>query len=127
MVSVQQHQKVFVAHLPAAFVTLFKPLSSEKHSQAASGRITPFVLSHLIATEIEPEHVFYVCALDGTPLKKTPAPEYRMPLAKSHHPLDKGQQVTICRLQIPIQPTDLIVLAIGIVVSLLGMTDRISR
>src|SRR6267154_362742 len=126
MVSVHQHEKVLVANFPAAFIRLVEPLACEEHSQAASRRVAPLILTHLIATGIQPQHIFHVRALDGAPLKKSPAPEYRMPLAKIDHPLNEGQQVAILRLQTPIQPAYLVVLAVGIVVTHLCMTHGVS-
>ena len=50
-----------------------------------------------------------------------------MSLAQIDHALNERQQIAIFRLQIPIQPADFVVLAVGIVVSHLGMADGIPR
>src|ERR1017187_4587059 len=90
-------------------------------------RIAPLILAYLIAARIEPQHIFYTCTFDWAALKKTPTVEYRMPLAQADHSLHERQQVAILRLQIPVQPTCRIVLAIRVVVSQLRMTGAITR
>src|SRR5450432_3489263 len=81
MVGIQQHQEILVNELPATFIGLVQSLAGEKHSQAADRWVAPLIFAHLITAGVEPEHVFYVRALDGTALKKTPATEYGMSFA----------------------------------------------
>ena len=50
-----------------------------------------------------------------------------MLLAKIDHSLHERQKVTVRGLQIPVQPTNFVVLAVGIVVSHLRVPDGISR
>src|ERR1700722_18159816 len=95
VVSIQQNEKVFVSQLSAAFIAFIKSLAREKHSEAASSSVAPLVLGHFGAAGIQPQHVFYVCSLDGAPLKKMPPAEDRMPLAQINHALNEREQVPI--------------------------------
>src|SRR5579863_359801 len=90
------------------------------------GRIAPIVLAHLTTIGLEPQHVFYSCTFDGTALEKMPAAEYGVPSTKIDHALDERQQVAVLGLNVPVDPTCGIVLAVGIVVSALSVSDRVS-
>src|ERR1700719_2546707 len=115
--SIEQHQKVFVAQLPAPFIGFIESLTGEKHSQTLKRTIPPFVFTHLIAAGIKPQHIFYICSFDWAALEKTAPAEYRMPLAQINDALNERQQLAVLRLQIPIQPADFVVLAVSIVIS----------
>ncbi len=127
MARVEKDKKIFVAQLTPSFIRFIQSLTRKKHSQTVKRRIAPLFLAHFIAAGIEPLDIFYSCALDRTALKKTTSAEYGMPLAKVDHALHEGQQVTIFRLQIPVQPADFVVLAVGVVVSRLSMPDCVPR
>ena len=69
--------------------------------------------------------VFDSRAFDRSSLKEIPALEYWMTLAQRDHPLGKGQELLIGFTYVPINPTEFIILAISIVVSILCVSDRV--
>jgi hypothetical protein len=101
MMGVQHHKKILVAEFAPTFIGLIQALTGEKHSQAANRGIAPLILAHLSALWIQPKHILYIGAFDGTALEKMLPPEYGMPLPQVDHALHKGQQVTIFGLQNP--------------------------
>src|SRR5436305_8582005 len=50
----------------------------------------------------------------------------RMALAERNHLFEEAEQIMILFHEMPIEPTDLIILAVGVVVSLLGTSDFIA-
>src|ERR1035438_3590052 len=91
MMRVQQYKEVLVAEFTSAFIGLIQPLARKEHPQAVNRRITPLVFAHLIALGIQPQHILYICTLDRTSLKETPASEYQVPLAQIDHALNVCQ------------------------------------
>src|ERR1019366_9345293 len=70
MMSVQKHEKVFVADFPSAFISFVQSLTGEQHSQAANRRIAPLVFAHLLAARTQPQQIFYICTLDREALRQ---------------------------------------------------------
>jgi hypothetical protein len=81
----------------------------------------PLRIAHLQAVRLEPEEVFDASAPDLTSLKEVAAAKDRVLLADLDHALHEGVQFAVLGSQVPIYPTEVIVLAIGVVVTLLRM------
>ena len=115
-----------IRDLLSAAAVLEQAFPSEKHAQASGGGLRPFFIRHLFAIRTEPEDVLNASAANGAALKEITPPKNRVLFAQHDHALQKGQQFLIGRLEVPIEPADLFILAVGIVVTVLGVADAIT-
>ena len=122
---IHQQKKILIAHRLSAFVEFFKAFPRKKYSQAACGFLLPLFVSHFLAVRMQPKNVLDVRALDRSSLKEIPAVKNGMVFSQSNQAPDKAEQFGIGGFRIPIDPTDLIVLAICVVVSQLRVANSI--
>ena len=71
--------------------------------------------THLGPVELEPRQVLDIRTGRKT-LEEAPPMQHRMLLAEGDQPARELEQVTLLVVQIPIEPADLVVLAVGVVV-----------
>ena len=102
-------------------------VSEETHAQAAGVGAGPVAFGHFHAIGAEPVDVLDVRAVDGAALKKMPSPEDGLLAAQFDERPDELEEAFLLVVENPIDPGDFVVLAIGVVVSLLGATEFIPR
>ena len=86
----------------------------------------PVLGGHFAAIEVEPHDVLDVRAGDAASLEKMLAAEYRMLLAQGDEMANIVKEPLPILIQMPVEPAQFVVLAIGIVVALLGSADFIA-
>ena len=103
-------------------------LSAEEEPQAAAFGVVPVVVDEFPPPRRQPGNVLDVRAGNAATVEKAVAVENDMFRAKpdeAPHELPERQAVLVDAL--PVDPADLIVLAIGIVVAVLGASEFIPR
>ena len=97
-------------------------LAVEEHADAPGVAGLPVVLAHLAAVEAEPGEV--LDAADPPPLEPAPAAEDRVMAAQLGDPPAPGLEVVVD--VVPVEPRQLGVLAVGVVVAGLGAADLVA-
>src|SRR5438093_1127030 len=123
---IHQQKEVIIEQRLAALIVFFESRPGEKNTETARVLLLPLLVSHLAAVGREPENVFNACAANGSSLKETAAPKRWVILAQRDYPPREIEQVSVCRRQLPVDPTDLVILAISIVVTVLRMAEFVS-
>ena len=88
--------------------------------------LIPFFVSHLTPVRPEPQNVFDARSLDRAAEKEVPPAKHRMIQAQSNDFSNQRKQVLFGLKVVPIDPADLVILAIRVVVALLRAAHRIS-
>src|SRR6185312_3676845 len=92
----------------------------EQHAKAAGVAVLPTLLGHLGPGRIEPGDVADAELLVEIASQETAAAEDRVPVPKLGELFDEGDQRLAALADVPVDPADLVVLAIGVVVAALG-------
>ena len=92
----------------------------QQQTQTAGMVLIPFLVRHFLAIRSQPEDVLDVGALDVSPLEEMAPTEHRVIFSQANDPADELQQLLIVTVHVPVDPADLIVLAVGVVVAVLG-------
>src|SRR5207247_8152547 len=84
------------------------------------------LVSHCLPIKTQPGDVLHLRSMDSASLKKALTPENRVVLPQANETLREYHQLTGRTVQFPVVPTELIVLAICIVVALLRPADLVA-
>jgi hypothetical protein len=82
--------------------------------------ITPIFQGHLRAIWPNPGDVFDAVGGNGAAGEEAAAAKQRVGPGDREHLLGELEQIGLRRIEVPIQPAQLVVLAVGVVVALLG-------
>ena len=104
-------------------IGLGRILAGEVHGQRARLR-APVGLAEVHAV---PHHVGPLRAAARFAGQELAMPEHRMGAAKSDQRPGEAEQVAVARQPIPVDPTDLVVLTVGVVVAVLGAAELVAR
>ena len=126
MLGIKHHEKSIALDRPAFFVYLLQLLSIEEDPQAVGRMRIPIGIGHLPAARFEPGNILDTSAANASALEKPSPHEDRLCLAQPDEVTRKLQQVVLHRSQIPVEPTDFVVLAIGIVIAELRSSKLIA-
>ena len=126
MLGIKHHEKSIALDRPAFFVYLLQLLSIEEDPQAVGRMRIPIGIGHLPTARFEPGNILDTSAANASALEKPSPHEDRLCLAQPDEVTRKLQQVVLHRSQIPVEPTDFVVLAIGIVVAELSSSHLIA-
>src|SRR5262249_25526755 len=96
----------------------------EEDPERAGVPLAPVALAHLAAVGLEPADVLDAGTVDRPAQEPAPPPEDRVAVAQRDQLGGERQQVLVGRL--PVEPGDLAVLAIGVVVAALGAADLVA-
>src|SRR5688500_4077681 len=118
-----QVETVIVDRFPAR-VGVGKLFPVDEYSQALNRFLLPQGFACLFSSRMEPGDVILIGAMDGLSLEPAAAAEDRMSPAKKNQAPREFLQFAICML--PVHPGKRVVLAVGIVVSMLGMAGFIA-
>ena len=119
VVRIEQHQERVVQDRSSLRVLLLDRVARQPDAQAADIPLGPVLIRHLFAIRAKPGDVLDLRATDAAALKKAAAPEHGMVLSQLDQASCKGHERLLMFAQVPIDPADLIVLAIGVVVAVL--------
>ena len=124
VVNVDDHQQCRVmAELPNSG-RLCAPI--HQHAEATHQGIGPLRGLHLFSVGVDPGEVFDAKFLDKLSSQEAIATQYRIFVAQAGELLHKSNERFIFLLQGPIHPTDVVILAVRVVVALLGATHFIT-
>ena len=118
MVAVQHHQEGGVFAAPADAGRLGAAV--HQHAKTFHAHVAPFLGFHLGARGVDPGHVLDAQLLVIDASQKPGAPQDRVLVAQCRQLLHKADQRLTLFADIPVDPADLVILAIGVVVALLG-------
>src|SRR5579864_1122218 len=126
MVRIQDDQKSVIRHGLAEIVGDVESLAIEHDGDAARPMRCPVILTHLAAVGGVPGDVLFCRVIDGAVLIELAPAEIRMSLAQLDQPPGELEQALPPGVKIPVEPADLVVLAVGIVVAALRAPDLVS-
>ncbi|KAF1030541.1 MAG: hypothetical protein GAK37_01254 [Pseudomonas sp.] len=98
----------------------------QQHAQAAAVAVLPLLGGHLVAVRRKPRHVLDPDVFVVVAHQKTPAPQDRIRQAQLDQAFDEREQRLAIIVQVPVDPADLAVLAVRVVVAVLGAGEFIS-
>src|SRR5205807_8437157 len=87
----------------------------------------PFLVAHFVATRVKPHHIFDLASPDSSALEKLRSTKNGMIAPElNHFPGELEQRLLFFVAFLPIEPADLVVLTIGIVIAVLSPAEFIS-
>src|SRR5205807_1066916 len=123
---VDQKQKSIVAHRLALRVHEISGVAAHQHPKATRKRRVPFLFAHFVAAGIEPHHVLDFATANAPTLKKFRATKNRMLAPQPNQFPGELEQPILFFVPLPIQPADLVVLTVSVVVALLRPTKLVA-
>ncbi len=120
MIGIEQQNQAIVDDPLAALVGGGDFLAVQKNPNGLGQAVMPLLLGHLPAIGVEPEDVVHAGTMDRLPLEPFAPTQHRMFVAERHQLAHEFQQRRVFLWQIPVQPGDLVILTIGIIVPMLG-------
>src|SRR5215831_18052564 len=91
-----------------------------------SGVFLPVLFCHLLAVRPQPEDIFGGRSFDLRAPEEFLTMENRVVLPQGDQSPCERKKIKVFRLKVPIEPVSLVILAVGIVIALLGMTKWVS-
>src|SRR5262245_52012569 len=126
VMGVKQQEKCVVADWFTFKTKNIDCIATEKHADTANEWRSPFFVAHLAAARIEPHHIANLGAAYPAALKKFRPAKDGMRVAKRKQLSRKLQKPILLFAARPIEPADLVILAISIVVAVLRSSPLIS-
>ena len=126
MVAVEEQQEIVVADGLAALVALLHGIAAQIDAETAREIVCPLFVVHLVAVGLEPVDVLDARAVDGAALEEVAAAEDRVFAAQRDDALHEGEEFPVVGGKIPVHPADLVVLAVGVVVAVLGAAHLVA-
>src|SRR5581483_8287274 len=118
-VRVHHNEEERIGEGVAMLIHLLKVAAVEEHADGADVVRSPVDHPHLLAIGPEPGNVLDLVQLKIATFEEAIPHEYRVRTAKRNEPAGEFREIGVLRRPLPIDPTDGIVLTVGIVVSLL--------
>src|SRR5204863_7764522 len=125
-VRIDQQQQGVVDQRLAMSVELVEGVAGQPEAEGACQWIGPVLFRHLLAVRTEPGEVLHFRAANAAAVEELAAAELRMMLAKPDDLLRELEHVSRVRLEVPIHPGQLVVLAVRIVVALLRAVQLVA-
>ena len=119
---VEDHEKAVVDDAFTIGVGRRNRLAVQENCDRTGESGVPVVVGHLLAVGPQPSQI--LDPADRTPLEPAAAPEHRMVMSECHHPSAPLGEVGVDVF--PIEPGDLVVLAVGVVVAALGASELVA-
>ena len=114
-VRVQQDEQRVADDRLAAFVDLFDRAARQQHAEAADEVGVPRLVGHLAAVGREPRDV--LAAADAAALEILPTAQRRLRQAEVHQLARELEERCWSSVEVPVDPGDLVVLAVRVVVA----------
>src|SRR5207302_7805552 len=123
-VGVEQDQEGVAADPVAEIVAFGNQLTVEQHPQRAALVVGPVLVLHLGAVGAEPDDVLAAHAAAHLALEEVLAAQHRLGVAQREHAAGELEHRAVDRR--PVDPGDLVVLAVGVVVAPLGAAQLVA-
>ena len=127
MMRIHQYEKRFVLDLVSITVYFRNGVAGQSDAQASGIALIPIVLRHLLAVGSKPGQILDLRPVNAATLEELPSMKDRVFLAKLDEEPCEIEQLLIQLGPVPIEPADLIVLTVAVVVALLGPPDLITH
>src|SRR5581483_4104837 len=124
VVAVEEQVKAVILDAFAADVQAGDSRAIQEDAERLGKTCLPVLVGELPAVRLVPADLPGGAVPDGTILEPQAPVEYRMIAAKPDEPAGEGQQIDVGSL--PVEPGQLVVLAVGIVVALLRAADLVA-
>ena len=125
MIGIDQDQQVGAAHLFPARVDV-SVVSSNSDSQALRKAILPGIVGHFLSRGFKPGDVFDLRAANGPAFEKLATMKHRMFAPDTNDMADIFEELLLLVIQFPIQPGQLVVLTVSVVVAFLRVAQFIA-
>ena len=110
---------------PGAANPGFLGAAIHQHAQAAALAVFPLLGSHLVAIRRQPGDVLHTDVFVVVAHQEAPTPQDRVRQAQLDQALDELEQGLAVIVQVPVDPADFAVLAIGVVVAVLSASELV--
>src|SRR5262245_35551199 len=117
--SVQKQKKCLIDNTVAASIDFIDRISCQADSQSSCEPCLPIFVSHLMAVGAKPHQVFDVRPPELAPLEEIAPTEHRMLMKKTNDKLAELQKFSFRLIEMPIEPRNLVVLTVCIVIAVL--------
>src|SRR5688572_7447773 len=124
--SVDQQQESVVKNGIPEMVFFLDTISCKPHAEAADISKLPVLFRHLLSVRAKPGQIFDVGAVNAAALEKLPATEHRVSGSQHDQVAGERKQGLLLTGDVPIKPTDVIVLTIGVIVALLRPSNFVA-
>ena len=118
MMSINKKQERFITDRLPLKIHDVLGVPAQKHSETTHKRRRPFFIAHFFAAGIEPHDVLYLGTADPPAPEKFRPPENRMVASEANQVFGEFEQLILFFIALPIEPADLVVLTVGVVISL---------
>ena len=102
-------------------------LTRHVHPQAARITLMPLLVAHLAPLRREPDDILGAAAVYALTLKERSPAKHGVFAAQMYQPLYIGEKGLLLAADIPMQPAQLVVLTVDVVVALLAAAEGIAR
>src|SRR5258708_34405438 len=128
VVSVEEDVEAVVDDGLPVLIGYGEGLTVEEETDGAGKAVLPVLVRHDLAVGAEPADVAGAGAVQRTAHKPAATLEDRMLVAEVDDPGEEGQQLTVLLIEgvLPVEPGELIVLAVGVVVASLRAADLVA-
>ena len=126
MMRIQKNEQGVIHNRPALLIGFRHGITGETKHEGADRAAVPILVSHSLPIRTQPGNILDLRSMDLASLKKAPTPENRVVLPQANETLREYHQLPGRTVQFPVVPTDLIVLAVCIVVALLRPSDLVA-
>ena len=119
---IEDHEKAVVDDAFTIGVGRRNCFAVQKNCDRTGESGVPIVVGHLLAVGTKPRQIFD--AADRTPLEPAASSEHRMTVTECHDALTPFREIGVDLF--PVEPRDLVVLAVGVVVATLSATEFVA-
>src|SRR5581483_4966332 len=123
---VDQKQKRFVPNRFALKTQNIGRIAAQQHSHTTNEWRRPFFVAHLVSARVEPHDIAGFRSAYPPALEKLRTSKYRVDITKRDELSGKLQKLNLLLVVAPIKPTNLVVLAISVVITALRSSPLVS-
>ena len=123
---IKEQEEGIVLHRLAVHVAHVHGVAADHHAEAERKAGVPVFLGHLGAIDVEPHDILHAGAADAPALEKFRPAEDRVLAPELDQPRGKLAQLLLPLRELPVEPGDLVILAVGIVIAVLRAAKLIA-
>src|SRR5437762_3392480 len=123
---IYQQQKRLITNWFTFGIEHIGRIAAQQHAETAHERGCPFFFSHLVTAGSEPHHIPNLGARNAAILQQLRPQKYRMLFSQFNQFSRELKKLILLVVTTPVEPTNLVVLAISIVISAVGSSQLVS-
>src|SRR5215207_4079619 len=124
--TIEQQKEVIVDQAVTLRIGLGQRFTAEAHGDSPRPPLVPLLVGHWLAVRTEPSQVLDRRAADLPSLEEAGAAKTGMGVAHGDQVAGELEERALALVQVPVDPTDLIVLGVDVVIPLLGTADLVA-